>query len=117
MIRRDWFKRHLEMIAQALGVALGLKEKGEVQAAIASIEASIQEAFGMSAKLALGLPLHEFIKFACRGEAPPPELLALLEKTFLEWAELLTAAGRTGEAALARARAQEVVLMRESRTE
>ena len=114
MIRRDWFKRHLEMIAQALGVALGLKEKGEIQAAIASIETSIKEAFGISGKLAIGLPLHEFIKFACRGEEPPPELLAMLEKTFNEWAELLTAVGRVGEATLARTRAQEVVKMRTS---
>ena len=94
MIRRDLFKRHVEILAQALGSVLGLKSKGEIQAAVAALEAAIHKACGMSAKLALGLPLEEFISLACRGEEPSSELLSALARLFREWAGLLETQGR-----------------------
>ena len=107
MIQRDWFEQHIEILAQAIGAALGLKEKGEIQASIAGIETAVQKIFGMSPKLALNLPLNDFIKLTCRGEEPSPKLLSTLAKLFQEWADLLKAAGRDQDAELARIRARE----------
>lgn len=109
MIRRDWFKRQVEILAQALGVVLGLKQKGDIQASVAAIETAIQQAFGLSGKLALGLPLEELLAFACRGVKPSSELLSGLAKLFGEWAELLDAQGSADQAALARERAQALI--------
>ena len=61
MIKRDWFKRQIEILAQALGIVLGLKQKGDIQGSIAEIETAIQKAFGMSGKLALGFGIDEFL--------------------------------------------------------
>lgn len=106
MIRRDWFKRQVEILAQALGVVLGLKQKGDIQASVAAIETAIQQAFGLSGKLALALPLEELISFACRGVKPSAELLSGLAKLFSEWADLLEASGSADQATLARERAK-----------
>lgn len=114
MIQRDWFKRHLEILAQALGSVLGLKGKGEVQAAAAAIEAAIQKAFGMNGKLALGLRLEDFLSLACRGEEPSPELLSAMARLFNEWAGLLETQGRRAEAALSLARGQTLLHLSES---
>jgi hypothetical protein len=108
MIRRDWFKRHVEILAQALGVALGLKKKGEATAAVAVIEAAVRSTFGLSGTLALGLSLKEFLSLACRGEKPSPELLSTLAELFREWAGLLEKEGRAAEAASALGRAVEL---------
>lgn len=115
MIRRDWLKRQVEILAQALGSVLGLKRKGEIQAALAAIETSVQRTCGMSGQLALALPLEEFIKLACRGEDPSPELLSAMADIFREWASLLNTQERRAEAASALARAQELVELAESR--
>ena len=115
MIRRDWFKRHVEIMAQALGAVLGLKSKGDIQAAAAAIEAAIPKAFGMGGKLALGLPIEEFITLACRGEEPSAEFLSASAKLFREWAGLLETPGRATEAAAALARAQALLQLAESR--
>ncbi|MBI5883726.1 MAG: hypothetical protein HZB91_11555 [Elusimicrobia bacterium] len=109
MIHRDWFKRHLEILTQALGAVLGLKAKGDIQAAAAAIETAIQKAFGMSGKLALGLQFGDFISLACKGEEPSAELLSAMSKLFQEWAELLEAQGRTAEASLSRTRGQAIL--------
>ena len=106
-IRREWFKRQIDVLARALASALGFKKKGETQAAQTSIETALRDAFGMDPRLALGMPLDQFIEFACRGEAPAPELLTHMADLFREWAELLSAAGREGDAALARQRLEE----------
>lgn len=116
MIRRDWFKHHVDIMAQALGSVLGLKNKGEIQAATATLEAAIHKAFGMSGKLAIGLPLEEFISLACRGEEPSSEFLSALAKLFREWAGLLETQGRPAEAASALARAQALFQLAESKT-
>ncbi|MBI5630617.1 MAG: hypothetical protein HY921_07020 [Elusimicrobia bacterium] len=110
-IRRDWFKRQVEILAQALGSALGLKQKGETQASIAALEGALQSAFGVSGKLALGLSLQDFISLACRGEEPSAELLAALSRLFSQWAALLEAQGRSSEASAARSRAQVLLEM------
>jgi phosphotransferase system HPr-like phosphotransfer protein len=107
MISRDWFASHIEALALAIGAALGFKAKGEIQQALAAVEAGVQKAFGMNARMALGLPLKDFIALTCRGEEPSAALLSGLEKLFTEWADLLKAAGRDGEAALALQRAEE----------
>lgn len=106
-IRRDWIKRQVETLAQALGAALGLKAKGEVQAAVESLESAIKKSFGSDARFLLGLPFEQFLFFACRGETPSAEELAELARVFDEFAALLTAAGRAGEADLARRRAED----------
>ena len=106
MIRSDWFKRQLAIVAQALAVVLGLKEKGDIQAAAATLEAAAQKAFGMSGQLALGLPIDEFVSLACRGDAPAPELLTTLADFFREWGGLFEIQGRKAEAAAAADRAQ-----------
>ena len=106
-IRREWFKRQIDVLAQALAAALGFKRKGQAQAAQTSIETALRDAFGMDPRLALGMPLDQFIELACRGEAPAPELLSHLADLFGEWAELLSAAGRNGDAAMARQRLEE----------
>jgi hypothetical protein len=106
MIRRDWFKRQIDIVVQALGLVLGLKQKGEIQASIGALEAAVLKAFGMSGPLALGLPLDEFISLACRGESPSPELLSALADFFREWGGLLAAQGRGAEAAAAADRAE-----------
>ena len=107
MIRRDWFEQRIEFLAQAIAAALGFKAKGDVQAAIENTEAAFSKAFGMKAGLALGLPLEQFLSFACRGEKPTPEFLAALAKTFGAWADILKAGGREAEAAMAQERAAE----------
>ena len=107
MIRRDWFKQQIEIMAQALGSALGLKAKGDIQAAIESTEAAFSKVFGMNGRLALGLPLDQFIPLACRGEKPSEEFLAALAKAFSGWADLLKAGGRDVEASVAYKRAEE----------
>jgi hypothetical protein len=111
MIRRDWFEERIEILAQALAAALGLKAKGDVQAAIENSEAAFSKAFGMKAGLALGLPLEQFLGFACRGEKPTPEFLAALAKMFSEWAAILKAGGREAEAAMAQQRSQECLVL------
>ncbi|MBI5202045.1 MAG: hypothetical protein HY925_10700 [Elusimicrobia bacterium] len=98
MIRRDWYKRHVEILAQAIGNMLGLKQRGETQAAIAAAEKAVREAFGMDGKLALGLSLEQVLFFACRGEKATPELLATLADLFSAWGEALDAAGRSEDA-------------------
>jgi hypothetical protein len=108
MLRSDWFERQLEIIVAAVAAALGLKKKGETPAAVARLEADLGKAFGMSPRLALGLPLADFLKLAGRGEAPTPELLNGLADAFACWAELLGDGGRAAEAALARQRAEEL---------
>jgi len=82
MIRRDWYKRHLEIMAQAIGNILGLRKKGDLQAATQAAEKAMRDAFGMDGKLALGLPLDQVLFFACRGEKASPELLASLADLF-----------------------------------
>ena len=109
MIRRDWLQSMVDVLTQALGAALGLKKKGDIQTAAATMEGSIQKAFGMNPKLALGLPLKEFISLGCRGDKPPAEVLLSLSKVFGEWAGLLQAQGRRGEAAMALVRAEELL--------
>ena len=104
-IRRDWFKNKVDILAQAAGAVLGLKGKGEVLQAAVKLEEAFRSAFGMDPKLALALPLEDFLKMACRDVAPSPELLASLAGFFDDWAEVLEAAGRKDEAALARERA------------
>ncbi|MBI5624403.1 MAG: hypothetical protein HY924_11550 [Elusimicrobia bacterium] len=106
MIHRDWFKRQLEVIVQALGTVLGLKAEGEVQTAAAAVEAAVQKAFGMSSNLALGLRIEDFLTLACRGEEPTAEFLSGMAKLFAEWAGLLDAQGRPAEAALSKSRSQ-----------
>lgn len=106
MIRRDWFKAKVEAVAQGLGVVLGLRKKGDILGSAAAMEAVVQEAFGMSGVMALGLPLEQFVFLAFRGEKPSPELLSKVGELFLEWASLLEAQGRSAEAASARARSQ-----------
>jgi hypothetical protein len=108
MIRRDWFESQLEAVEQALAAALGLKTKSELDAAAEQVEGSIHKAFGMSPKLALGLPLEEFLSFALRGEKPTAELLAELSRVFAEWAAFLRVQGDAGKAATAQARADEL---------
>ncbi|HAH08233.1 MAG TPA: hypothetical protein DCM05_17195 [Elusimicrobia bacterium] len=108
MIRSDWFKRQLDVLVAALAAAIGLKQKGDVPGALAALDASIRQAFGMSGQLALGLPLEDFLNFATRGVAPTPELLDALSGLFKEWASLLQAQGRAPEAELALARSQEL---------
>lgn len=107
MIRSDWFKRQVDVLVRALAGALGLKQKGELPAALAALEGSIQQAFGMSGQLALGLPLEDFLSFATRGVAPSPELFKALADLFNEWAVLLRSQGRAAEADLALARSRE----------
>ncbi|MBI4345822.1 MAG: hypothetical protein HY553_03140 [Elusimicrobia bacterium] len=111
MIRRDWYKRHVDILAQAIGAALGLKKKGDVQASIAAIEEAVRKTFGTHGKLALMLPLDQFLSLACRGEKPSAELLAELERMFLEWAALLEAAGDPVQAQAARSRARDVAVL------
>lgn len=106
-LQRDWFKSTIDLLVAALGAMLARKKKGEIEAAVAEADGAILKAFGVSGKLALGLTLKDFMMFACRGEEPSPELLQTLSKLFTEWADLLDAAGRTQDAALARARARE----------
>ncbi|MBI5242808.1 MAG: hypothetical protein HY922_03870 [Elusimicrobia bacterium] len=117
MIRSDWFKRHIEIIVQALAAVLGLKRQGEIQTAIATLEEAVRKAFGMSGQLALGLPLQEFISLSCRGEEPSAEFLSTLAKLFLEWADLLEKQGRADEAALALSRGQELLQLAESKAD
>lgn len=111
MIQRDFFKRHIEILAQAVGTLLGLKEKGEIQGSLAGVEEAVQKAFGMSWKLALGMPFRAFVNLTCRGEEPSPALLAAAAELFEQWAGLLKAEGRVAEAEQALARAQEIVLL------
>jgi hypothetical protein len=108
MIRSDWFKRQVDILVRSLAAALGLKNKGEIPAALSTLEYSIQQAFGMSGQLALGLPLEDFLSFASRNVSPSPELLSTLADLFREWAALLKAQGRTAEADMALARSQEL---------
>lgn len=105
MIRRDWFKRHVEILAQVAGTVLGLKKAGQVQQAEAEAARSFQQLFGMDGRLALALPFKDFLDFAFRGVKPSGEVLAALAAHFESWAGLLEAAGRADEAALARERA------------
>lgn len=107
MIRRDWTKRHIEIMAQAIGAILGLKAKGETQGAIAAAEKAVRDAFGMNGKLALDLPLEQVLFFACRGEKASPELLASLAELFDAWAGALQAHGRDADSVRARKRAAE----------
>src|SRR5258708_39569618 len=79
MISRDWFASHIEALAMAIAAALGFKAKGEIKEAIASVEGAVPKAFGMNARMALGLPLKDFLALTCRGEEPSAELLAGLE--------------------------------------
>ncbi|MBI3297851.1 MAG: hypothetical protein HYZ75_06795 [Elusimicrobia bacterium] len=104
-IRREWFKRHLEILTQALGTVLGLKGRGEVQASIAALESALEKAFGMNGQLALAFPLEQFLSLALRGEKASPELLDALSRLFTEYAALLESSGRNSEAASARERA------------
>lgn len=106
MINREWFKRQVEIIAQAVGAVLGLKQKGDIQAAIEQAESTIKKVCGMNAKLALGLDVKDAVSLACRGEEPTPEFLNSLAELFGEWASLLASQGRAVEADAARARAQ-----------
>lgn len=114
MIRRDWFKNHVEIMARALSAVLGLKSQGDIQAAASTLEVSLNKAIGMSAKLALALPLEEVLSLACRGQEPSCEFLSTLAKLFHEWAGLLETQGRTAEAASAQARAQALLQLAES---
>lgn len=114
MIKRDWFKRQIEILAQVLAVVLGLKEKGDIQGSIAEIETAVQKAFGMSGKLALGLGAEDFLSLACRGDKPTPELLSTLAGLFQEWGALLEIQGLSADAASARARAQELLDWRQT---
>ncbi|MEK7746433.1 MAG: hypothetical protein AAB576_07195 [Elusimicrobiota bacterium] len=114
MIKRDWFKRQIEILAQALGAALGLKGRGDIQGSIAEIETAIQKAFGMSGRLALGFSLEDFLSLACRGDRPTPELLSTLAGLFQEWGALLEAQGSAAEAAAARERAQDLLRLAEA---
>jgi hypothetical protein len=107
MIRRDWFEQRIEILSQAIAAALGLKAKGDVQAAIVNMENAFTKAFGMNVELALGFPFDQFLSFACRGEKPTPELLEAMAKTFAAWSDVLKAAGRDADAALAHERSQE----------
>lgn len=104
-IRRDWFKRHVETLAQAAGTVLGLKRAGQVRQAEAEAAQSFRQVFGMDARLALALPLKDFLDLAFRGVRPSGEALAALAGHFELWADLLEASGRADEAALARERA------------
>lgn len=104
-IRRDWFRHKVELLAQAAGVVLGLRRKGAVLEAAVKLEEAFRSAFGMDPKLALAFPFEDFLKMVCRDVAPSPELLASLAGFFEDWAEVLEAAGRPGDAALARERA------------
>ena len=106
MIRRDWFKRHVEILAQALAAALALKKKGDIPGSVAAIEDAVQKTFGVNGKLALNLSLEDFLAFACRGTEPSPELLSALGDLFQGWADSLKAQGSTAAAALALARAR-----------
>ncbi|MDE2291845.1 MAG: hypothetical protein KGL53_07160 [Elusimicrobia bacterium] len=114
MIRRDWFKRHVEVLAQCLGTVLGLRKKGEVQEAAAVLETSLQKAFGLGAPLCLGLPLEEFLRLACRGVPPSAEFLETLSGVFAAWGELFAAQARPEDAAAAQARADELAAMARS---
>ncbi|HVE12831.1 MAG TPA: hypothetical protein VNI01_05515 [Elusimicrobiota bacterium] len=109
VIRRDWFKRQVSILAQALGAALGLRKKGDVEASLQAFENALHEAFGMNGKLALALPLESFLSLACRGEAPDPELLSSLAELFREWGDALAERGLAADAAAARSRAQELL--------
>lgn len=106
-IRRDWFKEQVEVLVQALGAALGLKKKGEVQAAVERADDGFHKAFGMNGRLAIGLPFDQFLFLALRGETPSEERLAALAAAFKEWGEVLEAAGRQAEADAAFKRAEE----------
>ena len=106
MIKREWFRRQIEIIAQAVGTVLGLKQKGDIQAAIEQAESTIKKVCGMDAKLALGLDVKDVVSLACRDEEPTPEFLSSLAGLFVEWAELLESQGRAAEAGAARERAQ-----------
>ena len=114
MIKRDWFKRQIEILAQVLAAALGLKQKGDIQGSIAEIETAIQKAFGMSGKLALGFSLEDFLSLACRGDKPTPELLSTLAGLFQEWGTLLETQGYSADAAAALERAQDLLRLAES---
>jgi len=116
MIRRDWFKQHVEILAQALGAAVGLRKKGEIPAAVAAVEEAVRKSFGLSGQLALGLPLKDFLSLACRGEKPTAELLSASAELFREWAGLLRTEGREGEAASAFGRVDELRLLADSAT-
>ena len=98
MIRRDWYKRQVEIMAQAIGTMLGLRQKGDTQAAIAAAEKAVRDAFGMDGKLALGLSLEQVLFFACRGQKASPELLSSLAELICAWGEALDAAGRSEDA-------------------
>jgi hypothetical protein len=106
-IRRDWFKRQVDILAQAIGTVLALRKKGEIQGAEANLEEAVKKAFGMSGKLALGLPFDDFLGFVCRGELASAPLLADLARLFDQWAAALEETGRAPEAAQARRRAEE----------
>ncbi|MCX5794273.1 MAG: hypothetical protein NTY77_02100 [Elusimicrobia bacterium] len=114
MIQRDWFMNHIEIMVKALSAVLGLKNKGEIQAAAAALEAAIHKAFGISEKLALALPLEEVLPLACRGQAPSSEFLSTLASLFREWAGLLETQGRPAEAAAALSRAQALLQLAQS---
>ncbi|MDD5627547.1 MAG: hypothetical protein PHU21_00665 [Elusimicrobia bacterium] len=104
MIRHDWFKRQVDILAQAIGAVLGLRGRGDIQASISAIESTIRKTFGMDGKLALTLSPEDFLSLACRGERPSTKLLSKLADLFGEWAELLQAQGSSSEAAAALAR-------------
>ena len=110
-IRRDWYKNKVDILAQVAATVLGLKGKGAVQEAAVKLEEAFRSAFGVDAKLALALPLADFLALACRGLPPSPEVAAALAGFFADWAELLETSGRRAEAASARDRAAECRLM------
>lgn len=90
---------------------LGLKAKGDVQAAVAEAESAVRRAFGLDGKLALGLPLEQVLFLACRGEKPTPELLTALSELFRAWADSLSADGRTEDATRAREKAAALITL------
>ncbi len=106
-IQRDWFERQADVLVQAIAAALGFKAKGDIQAAVAEAEGALRRTFGADPRLALGLPLEQFLSLVCRGERPSEGMLAALSKFFAAWAELLESSGRQAEAYAARQRSAE----------
>lgn len=107
-IEQDWVKRLVATLAEAIGAALGLKKKGEERQAADVLAKGVEKALGMNARLALGLPLDDFLRLACRGEEPKAQVLAALADAFEQWAGLLDGSGQPQWAAAARARAREL---------